>query len=365
MSLRAVSAYNLEQDSFTAGADGARACVFQLGGKQPDCVILFLTVGHDIAEVLRGVRSVIGDRPVCGSSGAGTITNHGCDEATHSVGLLALCSADVSFKPFLFPNLAAESESIGAAIADLIKSTGVAPDDTQLLILFPDGKSVYADPLYRGLDSQLGYHIDAVGGTSGNDFNMEETYQFLGDYTGAAQVETRAENNHIHEIDGTPALDVLETFIGPDRAKDFGHTLNMFELGISFADQGYHQDVIMRAILGVDERERSIKLAVDIPAGAQIRVTQRDESLVIQRTQERAQELMSAMRAPRNAAYLFFECSGRGAYLFGEPEPDVEALLDVTGRDVPVLGFFTFGELAPVRGVNHFHNYTAILVGLE
>jgi hypothetical protein len=34
-------------------------------------------------------------------------------------------------------------------------------------------------------------------------------------------------------------------------------------------------------------------------------------------------------------------------------------------EDKDIIGFYTFGEFAPVKGNNYFHNYTGVLVGIE
>lgn len=392
MPVRTAVAYNLRAESFAAGKHAAQEACAGLGGEPPDCMMMFLTVGHDIAEVMRGVFSVTGEIPLVGSSGAGVITNMGCDEASHSVGLMAMKGEGVTFTPFLLTGLSNQSRSIGAQVAEQVEAAGPSADDTKLLVLLPDGITVDADGIYTGLGDELGYHIDVVGGTAGHDFQISETYQFCGKEVvsdglsgvlihgrfhyeigvshgskpvGLFRTVTKAEGNYIYEIDGQSALTLLESFIGEERAKDFGQTLNMFELGESFADKDYSQDILNRAILGVDEERGGIRLAVAIPEGTKVRITHRDESLVLQRTREKAREVLGAMNDPEAASYLFFECSGRGSYLFGEPEPDVDALLEVTGREKPILGFYTFGELAPVAGRNYFHNYTAIFVGLE
>ena len=35
------------------------------------------------------------------------------------------------------------------------------------------------------------------------------------------------------------------------------------------------------------------------------------------------------------------------------------------GKDVPWLGFYTFGEIAPVGGKKFLHNYTGVILGIK
>ncbi len=392
MPVRAAVSYNLQTESFAAGRQVGEDIVAQLGGEEPDFLMVFLTVGHDIDQVIRGLYSITGEVPLCGASGAGVITNRGCDEAIHSIGVMAMKAASVRFSTFLFPGLSTDPVGIGEDIARHVKESGAKPGEPQLLVLLPDGFTINADAVYKGIARELGYHIDIVGGTAGNDHQISKTFQLCGsrvasdsiaggllcgDFTyqigvshgskpvGLLRTVTRARSNVIYEIDGNPALDLLASFIGAERIKDFGSSLNMFELGEAFDGKGYSQDILNRGIISVDENEGSITLAVEIAEGAKVRISHRDDELVLQRTREKAREILDAMKRPDDGAYWFFECDGRGSQLFGEHDTDVEALLGVTGRDKPILGFYTFGELAPVAGKNYFHNYTAVFVGIE
>ena len=58
-----------------------------------------------------------------------------------------------------------------------------------------------------------------------------------------------------------------------------------------------------------------------------------------------------------------FDCAGRGKAFLREQQKLglLETLQGRIGPDVPWLGFYTFGEIAPVGEHNYFHNYTVVL----
>ncbi len=386
--------YSLISDSLAAGENAAISVLEQLENHDPDFIFLFTSVGHDIPEVIKGIKLYLPDVPLCGCTGAGTITNEGCDEMTHSLSLMAIRTDRISFYPFMCSNISEKQESSGREIAELLNPVVAesAKHNEQLLILFTEGLTVNVDALYRGLENSLSGYLDIVGGTAGNDFQGEKTYQFYNDivftngasgvlltgdfnYTvgvthgskpfGLFRTITKAEKNIILEIDNLPALDLLKEYIGVERVEDFGQVLNLFELGEQFEDKGYDESIINRAIVGVERDRGGIRLAVEIPEGAQVRITRRDMGLVLERTRQMTADLVQKMKDPDNGAFFYFNCSGRGSYLFGEPEPDVNVLRDTLGQHRKMIGFFTFGEFAPIQQKNYFHNYTGVLVGLE
>jgi len=384
--------YSHISESYLAGEKAAGEVLAGLAGAVPHFLFLFTSVGHDIPEVMRGIKAVCPGVLLCGCSGSGIISHAGCDEATHSLVLMAVHDSRLVFTPFIFPALSAEPEKIGKEIAQVLQPDLAKEVDSRLSFLFADGLTVNVNALFQGLEGSLPEHLDIVGGTAGNDFQGRNTYQFCNDLVltdgvsgvlvsgafdyrigvthgskpvGLFRTITKAENNLILEIDGLPALDLLKDFIGEERVRDFGHILNLFELGEQFSGQGYDEDILNRAIIDLDRERGGIRLAVEISEGTKVRITRRDMNLVLERTALMARQLLGSMRHPNQAAYFYFNCSGRGSYLFGEPEPDVDVLRGELGQGRNMIGFFTFGEFAPVGGRNYFHNYTGIFVGIE
>jgi small ligand-binding sensory domain FIST len=60
---------------------------------------------------------------------------------------------------------------------------------------------------------------------------------------------------------------------------------------------------------------------------------------------------------------LNFDCAGRGKFLIGSEmaKREVGSAQEILGKSVPWLGWYTYGEIAPVGKRNYFHNWTSVL----
>lgn len=65
--------------------------------------------------------------------------------------------------------------------------------------------------------------------------------------------------------------------------------------------------------------------------------------------------------ADASAFGLYFNCVGRGSSLYGEMEVDAMAIREKM-RGLPVAGFFTGSEIAPIGKIDHLHQYSGVLV---
>ncbi|NCC50555.1 MAG: hypothetical protein EOM20_04990 [Spartobacteria bacterium] len=379
-------------DSYEAGRFVASDIIDKFGGMRPDIYIVFATIGHTFTKLVEGFRSVAKDTPLCGCSGLGIISNYGCDEATYSLGAMGLKSDQIQFHPFLCEGLKDNDFAVGRQVGQVVNALPVVPGEDRLLMLLPDGLHVNASELSRGMEESLQTPLRVVGGSAGNDWRYTGTYQFCNDrvtdngvagvlMTGAfhyevglshgsraigpARTVTRSEGAVIYEVDGKPATDMLRTYLDEDQLLDFGQMGSLIGLGVLYRGHGYQEDCIIRAIIEVDIEKKSMRMATSFPEGTCFRLMMRDKCKVQERTKEMTRGLLARLSHPDEAAYFYFECAGRGSYLFGEPDPDITALLQTLGHSRDLLGFFTFGEFGSVEHENLFHNFTGILLAVE
>ena len=390
--MKAAVHYSTETDSFKAGSNAILAVSRDLGAT-PDLIFLFATVGYDHEQLVAGVKTLAEEIPLCGCTGAGIISNSGIGETTQSIVLVGISLGNVLCTPFMVQDLGANPEETGRNIGRVIARQNYLDAQSALVFLFTDGLTLNPDALFRGLQNVMPRHIDIVGGTTGTDNIRKERFLFyndrvlqdsavgillLGNFNyhigianganpiGTIKTVTKADKNTILEIDGQPALEVFTKDFDLESAGERTLQLNLFELGQEFAGQGYCDNILNRAIMGIDEARQGLLLAVEIPAGTKIRITRRDEGLIVKKTTEMTAELLRQQAHPENSLYFFFACAGCGSSLLGEPESLVNAVLTELGDyDRPLAGLVTFGGFAPIIGCNYFHNLTGVLVSIE
>jgi hypothetical protein len=395
MSLHRAIVYCQNRNSWESGSIAAKQVVSQLGA-MPDVLMLFATIRHDLPQLLDGIRSQCPNVPIVGCTGLGIITATDCDHASHSIGLMGLKSDSMKFQPFLLPGLSEDPHRLGQDLGQFLTQTNLDPLDQKLLFLFHDPFAADCVNLFAGMKQTFPMPIDVVGGAAGHDYNAEKTAQFWdvegdrqiiyqgvsgllmsGDFSyqigishgsqamGAFRSVTKADGVSILEIDHEPALEFVKSRISDESLEDFEQLVNSIVFAIPFAGKDYSEETLLRAIVGFDEEKKSILVSCPMTVGTQFQITRRNPDRVLSATKAMATQLMEKLQSPEEALYFYFNCDGRGSYLFGEPEPDVEALQSVIGDQRDLFGYFCFAETAPVDQCNTFHAYTGVLVAIE
>ena len=394
MALSAAVGTGYGEDSFLAGASACQAALKQLEGGKASAVIVFASSKYVQEDMIRGVRSISGDALLIGSSTAGEITSEG-PLKQGSVAVMALASDDISFFNGIGSPVSGGPRLAGKAAATEVK--GKATDELKAFMMIPDVLSGNGSEIVRGVLDVLGEHFPVVGGASGDDFQFKNTYQYINDevhtdsvvglgMTGAVKMGigvkhgwipiglpmkvTKAEGNVLHEVDGKPAISIYEEYFGEKeaaslRSETLAKLAITYPLGLTVADSS---ELLIRDPLSVDS-SGSITCAADIPEGSEIRlmIGSIEEAIVV--AKEAAQNALYQLDGAPPKAIVIFNCIARNK-LFGERSgEEISAIQDVLGRDVPLIGFYTYGEQAPLGGEvrdikscnTTFHNETVVI----
>jgi len=374
-----------------AGKEAAEKALEAAGVEKPDFVLTFATVGYDQQDLLKAVREATGGAPLCGCSAEGVIAGGEADESNFAVAVMAISSDQLRFSHGMVTGLKEDPAQAGRAIAEAIQPK--VSSDTLALFLFPDGITVNFDRLLAGLEGQLNLDrlLPLVGGTAGDNLVMERTYQYYNDQvvsdgvawallSGGAQIAwavnhacvpvgveykvTRCEGNVIYEIDGKPALEVLKDYLTEDEIEDWARAVLTFQFGFKVPGhmQDYDEYVIRGMLGGKDDATGSVTIPTEVSEGTGIWLTRRDYEKLVNGVERAAEEIKAQLGEDPARLVFQFDCAGRGKIFLREQQKLglLETLRGQIGPDVPWLGFYTFGEIAPVGEHNHFHNYTVV-----
>ena len=160
----------------------------------------------------------------------------------------------------------------------------------------------------------------------------------------------------LYELDGKSALDIYKAYLG-DHAKGLPATGLLFPLSIRTKSG---ETGIVRTILAVDEKERSMTFAGDIPQGAYARFMKANFERLIDGACGAANRSREGLGASSTELAVLISCVGRKLVLKQRTEEEVEAVRDALGSNPKMTGFYSYGEISPfMTGVPcALHNQT-------
>lgn len=380
-------------DGRQAGEAAAQAAMAQLGVDRAELVIVFASSRYAQEDVLSGVRSVVGNSAVVGCSTAGEITTAGPNE--RSVAVMALGGSGLSVHLGLGTGISEDPREAGRAVARQVAEAGL-PERAKAFMMLPDGLAGNGADIVRGIQDVLGATFPVVGGSAGDDYVFQKTHQYFGGRVlsdsvpgvlfsgevsvgigvrhgwqplGRPRTVTRAEGARLYELDGRPAVTIYEDYFGTDadslRKEPLARMALVYPLGIPGEGPG---EYLIRDPLTV-EADGSIVCAAEIPEGAPVRLMIGSTDQAVEAARVAARQALESLDGARPKAAVVFNCIARKK-LFGRHAGDeIRAIREVLGSGVPLIGFYTYGEQAPlgeaiVACEARFHNETAVIFAL-
>jgi len=155
---------------------------------------------------------------------------------------------------------------------------------------------------------------------------------------------TRAKDNVLYEFDGEPALDLYKRYLG-DHAAALPASGLLFPLAIR---SGSDDELpVVRTILAVDEKARSLTFAGDVPVGHRARLMRANVERLVEGASGAARATYENIGAAQPDLAILISCVGRKLVLKQRIEEEVEAVRDVLGPRTVLTGFYSYGEISP------------------
>jgi hypothetical protein len=280
---------------------------------------------------------------------------------------------------------AGDSAGAGRLLAERLEPEGLVH-----VLLLADGLHVNGSELVRGFAAgPLPAGVPVTGGLAGDGARFEKTLVFhhgapeegaiaaiglygqrlrvgygsLGgwDPFGTERLITRARGNILYELDGTPALELYKRYLG-EHASGLPASGLLFPLSVRTSEG---EPPVVRTILAVDEREKSITFAGDIPEGAYARLMKANFSRLVEGAAGAARDAAGRCLEATDLAILI-SCVGRKLLLKQRTEEEVESVREVVGERAVLAGFYSYGEIAPTVPAARceLHNQTMTITAI-
>jgi hypothetical protein len=269
------------------------------------------------------------------------------------------------------------STMAGKALADSFEKEGLAS-----LLVISDGQLVNGSELVAGIESCIGKDVIITGGLAGDGANFQQTavglnevpfegniiaIGFYGnsikighgsvggwDPFGPERLVTKSDGNILFELDSQPALDIYKKYLG-EYSVDLPGSGLLFPLSVKINE---NEEPVVRTILAINEDEKSLTFAGNIPQGTIARMMKTNFERIIEGASHAAENTIKTLSKPELA--ILISCVGRKLVLNQRIEEEVEAVRETLGKTTAITGFYSYGEISPITGMDRceLHNQT-------
>lgn len=173
---------------------------------------------------------------------------------------------------------------------------------------------------------------------------------------------TKSKNNYLYEIDGKNALDLYKKYLGK-YSEDLPGSALLFPLSLKVEDK---DEPIVRTILSIDDDKKIMVFAGDIPQGSKVRFMKANLDTLVDAANIAATECVSFNNNVPQLSILV-SCVGRKLVLGNRISEEVDAVKDVYGVESAVVGFYSYGEISPLKPFENceLHNQTITITGIK
>jgi hypothetical protein len=281
------------------------------------------------------------------------------------------------------------SRDYGEAIGRALQS-----DDLAGVFVLSDGLNVNGSELVAGISKIIGPKIPLTGGLAGDGADFKETLVggdcaprgrtivgigFYGsairvghgsaggwDLFGPRRQVTKSVGNVLFELDGEPALDLYERYLGPEESKGLPGSALLFPIQVY--DMQSPDSAVVRTVLAIDRETRAMTFAGDVPQGWTAQLMRGNLDRLAAGAADAARQARSRMATQESDQCLsiLVSCIGRRLLMGQRTIEEVEAAGAELGPDTLRLGFYSYGEISPhaKSGLCELHNQTMTVTTL-
>lgn len=257
-------------------------------------------------------------------------------------------------------------------------------NNLKYVLILSDGSLVNGSELVRGVHSVIADNIPVTGGLAGDGIkfistlvglNSEPSHGnmvaigFYGDFIkighgsmggwetfGVEKTITKSLSNVLFEIDNQNALDIYKKYLG-EYADELPGSALLFPLSLKLPNE---TESIVRTILSIDNNNKTMIFAGDVPIGSKVRFMRANFDKIIDAASGAAENSLVQFNFNEPQLALLISCVGRKIILGKRVDEEVEAVADIFNNKPTIFGFYSYGEISPLK-INtkcELHNQT-------
>lgn len=392
MSIKVGVGLSKSNDPVLAAKEALRKASNQLAGEKAKLAVVFSSFSLSFPVLLKTLGEFLEKVPIVGCSSAAVISNDDISKQGLVVMLLGFsqetffntaCAKEINTAPN-------SGEKLGEEL--LYGFQNVRRD---LGIIFLDGLLENSSNLLSGLQKRLGTSFPIIGGCASDNLAFKKTYVYFnqeilsqaaccillgGKLTFGAGVQhgwkplgkpryiTKSSANVVYEIDNLPAANIYEDYLacGLEKIrKEFKHISILYPIGIYLPGE---KEYLLRNLLSIHD-DGSLTFQGGVPQGSQIRLMIGTKESCLAATKQALEEVKNEFLGKKINFVLVFNSISRYILLGRQANKELEIIREGLGQKIPIIGIYTYGELAPLRaidyqGITRFHNQTITILGV-
>lgn len=274
----------------------------------------------------------------------------------------------------------------GARLAHQLQAPGL-----RAVFLLGDGLHVSGSALLVGLAQNLADDVHVCGGLAGDGERFARTWVLDGGAPAQRRIAavglygahlrighgrdggwssfspgqriTRAEGRVLYELDGRPALDLLQEYLG-EHAAGLPAAALRHPLALERAPG---TEPVLRTIVGIDRQQRSMTFADDMPPGGTARLMRTGSDELIDSAGRAAARATQGLGRHDGPLLISISCAGRRLVLGARAGEEFATVADGAPCRAAQVGFYAYGAIArgPGGGAGELHNQTMTVTAIS
>ena len=359
----------------------------KLEGCVPQAAIVLAGIDSDHPLILRRLAQAFPGIRLVGCTTAGEFSSD-FGFSDDSLSIMAICSDTLSIATGIGRDLS--GDPVRAVSQALDTAEKELPGSARLCLVFPNALHTAPQTMLQALNDRLAGECAVFGGLSARHWHSDiPTLQFHGESVfedalplllmggalrydfflanswqpvGAAEPASHTHGSELLRIGQRRALDFYRHYLGPHTSPALEFPLAVFE------NEG--NDFYIRSPIDYHEGSGGILFSTPIPQGATVQLTEATRGRLVKELElqlDRLAHRWGGRMTP--AAALVFSCATRKQILGTWTPQELSHLKRCLPQDLPILGFYSYGEISPItHGQSSWlHNCTMVtlLLGEE